>query len=87
MVTQPKIRELVIGSYNGTGDPQSHVDAFQTQMFTSGGNNAINCKMFAGTLAEVALKWFKGLPMRMVTSFEDLIAGSYNSSQVTKRRK
>lgn len=41
-------------------------------MFISCGNNAINCKMFAGTLVKVALKWFKGLPVRSVTDIEDL---------------
>lgn len=68
----PRFRELVIGSYNDTRDPQSHVDAFQMQMYISGGNDAINCKMFARTLAEGALKWFKGLPMCSVIGFEDL---------------
>lgn len=41
-------------------------------MFINGGNDAINCKIFAGTLAKVALKWFKGLPVRSVTGFKDL---------------
>lgn len=68
----PNFREPVIGKYNGTRDLQSHVNVFQTQMFTHGGNDTSNCKMFAGTLVEVALKWFKDLPARSAIGFEDL---------------
>lgn len=41
-------------------------------MFISGGNDTISCKMVVGTLAEVALKRFKGLPECSVTNFEDI---------------
>lgn len=41
-------------------------------MFIGGGNDTISYKMFVGTLVEVALKWFKGFPVRSVTGFEDL---------------
>lgn len=43
-----------------------------SKMFISGGNDAISCTMFAGTLDEVALKLFKGLSARSMTVFEDL---------------
>lgn len=64
--------EPVIRAYNGTGDPQSHVDAVQNQMFISGDNDVISCKMLVDTLTEVALKCLKGVPPRSVVGFEDL---------------
>lgn len=53
-------REPVIDSYDGSKDPQAHMAAFETQMSISGGDDAIICKMFAGTLKDTALKWFTG---------------------------
>lgn len=51
-----RFREPTIGTYDGIGDPQIHVDAFQTQMMISGDNDAISCKMFARTLTDVHYK-------------------------------
>jgi hypothetical protein len=65
-------REPTIDSYDGTGDPQSHVSTFQTQMFISGADDALSCKIFAGTLKGVAHMWIAGLPTRSVTSFDEL---------------
>ncbi|MCI18630.1 hypothetical protein A2U01_0039785 [Trifolium medium] len=41
-------------------------------MFISGAEYALSCKIFAGTLKDVAHKWIARLPARSVTSFEDL---------------
>ncbi|GAU47711.1 hypothetical protein TSUD_177160 [Trifolium subterraneum] len=65
-------REPTIDSYDGSSDPQSHVSTFQTQMFISGVDDALSCKIFGGTLKDVAHKWIAGLPARSVTSFEDV---------------
>lgn len=70
VVVPHRFREPSIGTYDGTGDPQIHVDAFQTQMKINGGNDAVSCKMFVGTLTDVALKWFKGLTSRSITGPE-----------------
>jgi len=64
--------EPTIDSYDGTSDPKSHVSTFQTQMFISRVDDALSCKIFAGTLKGVAHKWIIGLPVRSVTNFEDL---------------
>lgn len=48
--------------------------------------HAINCKMFAGTLAEVALRWFKALLVRFATSFEDL-ASKFVQQFPTNKKK
>ncbi|RDY04494.1 hypothetical protein CR513_11786, partial [Mucuna pruriens] len=50
------IRELVVDSFDDTQDPHAHLQAFQTQMYISGGNDALSCKLFLGTLRGVAMK-------------------------------
>jgi hypothetical protein len=41
-------------------------------MFISGADDALSCKIFAGTLKGVAYMWIAGLPTRSVTSFDEL---------------
>jgi len=38
-------------------------------MLISGGNDAVRCKVFVGTLAGTTLKWFSSLPRSSITSF------------------
>ncbi|XP_027916049.1 uncharacterized protein LOC114175492 [Vigna unguiculata] len=40
-------------------------------MLISGGNDAVRCKMFVGTLSSTALKWFGKIPHATITSFND----------------
>ena len=44
---------------------------FHSHMLISGGNNALKCKMFIGTLLGVALDWFSGINNRLIIGFED----------------
>lgn len=62
------------------------MDAFQTQMMNSGGNDAVSCKMLAGTITDVALKWFKGLTSLSVTSFEDLASHFVQQFSANKKK-
>jgi len=55
--------------YTGNSDPEAHVKAFNAQMLISGGSDAIRCKVFVGTLASRAFKWFGGIPKATITSF------------------
>ncbi|RDX84643.1 hypothetical protein CR513_34276, partial [Mucuna pruriens] len=71
-------REVVIESFNGTQDPHTHLQAFQSQMYISKGNNLLNCKLFPGTLRGVAMNWLTTLPPRSIRSFSD-IATSFAS--------
>ncbi|RDX73389.1 hypothetical protein CR513_47014, partial [Mucuna pruriens] len=48
-------RELLIESFDGTQDPHAHLQAFQTQMYISGGSDRLSCKLFSGTLRGVAM--------------------------------
>ena len=58
--------------YDGTTDPQSHVDAFKNAMLVSGDFDAMRCKAFPSMLSEAAQQWFSSLPRRSVGSFTNL---------------
>jgi len=58
-----------IPSFTGNSDPDAHLKAFNAQMLVSGGNDAVRCKVFVGTLADTALKWFGSLPRSSIPSF------------------
>ncbi|RDX87360.1 hypothetical protein CR513_31174, partial [Mucuna pruriens] len=65
-------RELVVDPFDGTQDPHSHLQAFQTQMYNSGGSDALNCKLFLDTLRGVAMQWLSILLAWTIQSFKDL---------------
>jgi len=60
----PKIHPFI-----GNADPEAHLKAFNAQMLVSGGSDAVRCKVFVGTLAGTALKWFCSLPRSSISSF------------------
>ncbi|XP_025702583.1 uncharacterized protein [Arachis hypogaea] len=41
-------------------------------MYLSDASDAIRCKAFPNTLTKTAIKWFDSLPLRSITSFDDL---------------
>ncbi|RDX60970.1 hypothetical protein CR513_60843, partial [Mucuna pruriens] len=65
-------RELLIESFDGTQDPHAHLQAFQTQMYISGGSDRLSCKLFPGTLRGVPMQWMATLPPRSIHTFSDL---------------
>ncbi|RDX95699.1 hypothetical protein CR513_21741, partial [Mucuna pruriens] len=68
----PHFREILVDPFDGTQDPHAHLQAFQTQMYISGGDDKLSCKLFPGTLRGVALQWIMNLPPRSIYSFNDL---------------
>jgi len=60
-----------IAPFTGSSDPELHLKAFQARMLISGGNDAICCKMFMGTLAEIALEWFNIILRSSINLFAD----------------
>ncbi|RDY08102.1 hypothetical protein CR513_07701, partial [Mucuna pruriens] len=46
----PNFREPTIKPFDGTQNPHIHLQAFQTQMYISGGNDSLSCKLFSRTL-------------------------------------
>ncbi|RDY04065.1 hypothetical protein CR513_12273, partial [Mucuna pruriens] len=68
----PNFRELVVEPFDGTQDPHAHLQAFQTQMYISGGNDKLSCKLFPGTIRGVAMQWRATLLARTIKNFNDL---------------
>ncbi|RDX73938.1 hypothetical protein CR513_46372, partial [Mucuna pruriens] len=67
-------------------DPHTHLQAFQAQMYISGGNNPFSCKLFPVTLQVVVMHWLAILLFRSIRSFNDL-ATSFISQFATNRIK
>ncbi|RDX68078.1 hypothetical protein CR513_52973, partial [Mucuna pruriens] len=68
----PHFREILVDPFDGTQDPHAHLQAFQTQMYISGGDDKLSCKLFPRTLRGVALQWIMNLPPRSIYTFNDL---------------
>ncbi|RDY07949.1 hypothetical protein CR513_07889, partial [Mucuna pruriens] len=77
-------REVVVEPFDKRQDPYAHLQAFQTQMYISGGNDKLSCKLFPGTLRGVAMQWMTTLPPRSIQTFKDL-AGSFVSQFATNK--
>ncbi|XP_015955427.1 uncharacterized protein LOC107479844 [Arachis duranensis] len=45
---------------------------FRSRMYLTDASEAIRCKAFPTTLTKRAIKWFDSLPLRSITSFDDL---------------
>ncbi|KAI3465163.1 hypothetical protein Pfo_021826 [Paulownia fortunei] len=61
-----------LSEYNGTGDPQEHLDRFFAKADLYDLSDATYCKIFRTTLTKRALSWFNQLPGGTITSFEQL---------------
>ncbi|RDY09853.1 hypothetical protein CR513_05713, partial [Mucuna pruriens] len=64
--------EVVVEPFDGTHDPHTHLQAFQTQMYINGGNDPLSCKLFVGTLRGMAMHWLATLPSHSIKSFNNL---------------
>ncbi|XP_020202611.1 uncharacterized protein LOC109788328 [Cajanus cajan] len=65
-------KNLVLERYDGTADPEEHLDAFVTQVGLYTDDDAIMCKVFPTSLKGPALNWFTRLPPGSVDSFTTL---------------
>ncbi|RDX84075.1 hypothetical protein CR513_34932, partial [Mucuna pruriens] len=70
----PLFREILVDPFDETQDPHTHVQAFHTQRYISGGDDKLSCKLFPGTLRGVALQWLINLPPRSIYTFNDLVS-------------
>ncbi|RDX73247.1 hypothetical protein CR513_47173, partial [Mucuna pruriens] len=83
---RPNFREVVVEPFDGSQDPHVNLQAFQTQIYISGGNDRLSCKLFPGTLRGVAMQWMATLPPRSIQTFKDL-AGSFLSQFASNKVK
>ncbi|RDY13677.1 hypothetical protein CR513_01366, partial [Mucuna pruriens] len=82
----PNFREIIVEPFDGSQDPHAHLQAFQTQIYISGGNDRLSCKLFPGTLRGVAMQWMYTLPPRSIQTFRDL-AGFFLSQFAANKVK
>ncbi|XP_019442290.1 PREDICTED: uncharacterized protein LOC109347006 [Lupinus angustifolius] len=59
-------------AYDGTADPQDHLDAFEASMLFHGATDPIMCRAFPLTLKKAALQWFTRLAPNSINTWETL---------------
>ncbi|XP_020225175.1 uncharacterized protein LOC109807057 [Cajanus cajan] len=65
-------KSLPIDKYDGTTDPDEHLDVFLTQVTLSTIDDAALCQIFPTSLKGRALSWFTRLPPKSIDSFNTL---------------
>ncbi|XP_020229507.1 uncharacterized protein LOC109810455 [Cajanus cajan] len=65
-------KSLPLDKYDGTTDPDEHVDVFLTQVTLSTTDDAALCRIFPTSLKGRALSWFTRLPANLIDSFNTL---------------
>ncbi|KAL0329065.1 UNVERIFIED_CONTAM: hypothetical protein Sradi_4893200 [Sesamum radiatum] len=83
-VIQPGIKIPNISEYDGTKDPQDHLDQFLAKADLLDISNVAYYKIFRTTLAGKAMTWFNQLPSGTIDSFEQLSQVFCTTSQSTK---
>jgi len=70
--------------YDGTTNPNEHLDAFLTQANLYTIDDAILCRVFPTFLKGATLTWYGGLPPRSIDSFNTLFE-RFNALYATSR--
>ncbi|XP_068492279.1 uncharacterized protein [Phaseolus vulgaris] len=60
--------------YDGSTDPDEHMDAYTTHMSLYTSNDAVLCRVFPTSLKGAALSWFTKLSPNSIDSFATLVA-------------
>ncbi|XP_061343998.1 uncharacterized protein LOC133289972 [Gastrolobium bilobum] len=68
----PRFKSAKIPPYDGSQDPEAHLEAFKTEMLFNGITGPIKARIFATTLTGQAMAWITRLPRNSIDSFEDL---------------
>ncbi|XP_061375375.1 uncharacterized protein LOC133317523, partial [Gastrolobium bilobum] len=68
----PRFKSTRIPPYDGSQDPEAHLEAFKTEMLFNGITGPIKARIFATTLPGQAMTWITRLPRNSIDSFEDL---------------
>ena len=62
-------KPLILEQYDGTTNPDEHLDAFLTQENLYNNEDVILCHVFPTSLKGATLTWYDRLPPRFVDSF------------------
>jgi len=75
MVTKfpPKRKCPSLDKYDGSTDPDEHIDVYVTQLSLYMTDDNIFCKVFPISLKGATLSWFTRLPPQSIDSFETLV--------------
>ena len=65
-------KPLNLDQYDGTTDPNEHLDAFLTQANLHTKDDVILCRVFPTSLKGATLTWYNGLPARSIDNFDTL---------------
>ncbi|KAL0313768.1 UNVERIFIED_CONTAM: hypothetical protein Scaly_2902600 [Sesamum calycinum] len=74
-----------LSEYDGTGDPQEHLDKFYAKIDWYDLSDAVYCKVFRTTLSKRALAWFNQLPAGTISSLEQLTQRFLHHFSMNKR--
>ncbi|KAG5001404.1 hypothetical protein JHK87_022476 [Glycine soja] len=66
-------KPLNLEQYDGTTDPNEHLDAFLTQANLHTKDDVILCRVFPTSLKGATLTWYNGLPPRSENNFDTLV--------------
>ena len=87
IITTPlpdKWRGLTIKLYDGSTDPNEHLNVYKTQMTMYTTDNNVWCKVFPTSLQEEPLTWFTELPSNSIDDF-DVLAAKFSTQYATSR--
>ena len=76
-----KWRGLTMNLYDGSTDPDEHLNIFRTQMTLYTMDQTVWCKVFSTSLREGPLGWFTKLPQNSVASF-DILETKFTTSML-----
>lgn len=77
-------KPLNLERYDGTTNPDKHLDMFVTQVNLYTTDDAIMCWIFPTSLKGASLTWYGGLPLKLVENFDTLVE-HFNSQYATSR--
>ena len=76
-----------VEKYDGSGDLQTHLEAFKEHIILHGIPDAIACRAFLLTLKGVTKDWFTGIPPKSVGTFKELGRLFLAQFLATRKRK
>ncbi|XP_019427165.1 PREDICTED: uncharacterized protein LOC109335486 [Lupinus angustifolius] len=79
-------RPTNMDQYDGTADPQDHLDAFEASMLFHGATDPIMCRAFPLTLKKAALQWFTRLAPNNINTWETL-ASAFNTRFTASKKQ
>jgi hypothetical protein len=59
-------------TYDGTTDPDDHIENVEVVLDYRRVRGAIKCKLFSTTLRKATMTWYKNLPLESIDSWTEL---------------